>query len=244
MLLRVEMTSYAKCQTSDSWYLNVYASIRVSQTHIGGEDSTWNAGDIRDVGSIRGSGRSPGGGNGSPLRYSWLENPTDRGAFRVRVGVQSMRLQRITHDRGIEHTAHACFYIKSCGIWSFQWFSLNIFFWLSCNKSLCEISASVNIYYLLLLTHIWRASLLGPFLKCPLCLINLLPLLEFWLVFENLVFPTSSLKLYLIQNCLTWCDHRRIHRNGTTNKNGVRNFISILGPTNYIRLNKTVNVYN
>ena len=34
-----------------------------------------NAGDIRDVGSIPGSGRSPGGGIGNPLQYSCLENP-------------------------------------------------------------------------------------------------------------------------------------------------------------------------
>ena len=40
-----------------------------------------NAGDIRDKGSIPGSRRSPGGGNGSPLQYSYLENPTDRGAW-------------------------------------------------------------------------------------------------------------------------------------------------------------------
>ena len=40
-----------------------------------------NAGDIRDVGSIPGSGRSPGEGNGNPLQYSCLENPKDRGAW-------------------------------------------------------------------------------------------------------------------------------------------------------------------
>ena len=34
-----------------------------------------NAGDIRDVGLISGAGRSPGGGNGNPLQYSFLENP-------------------------------------------------------------------------------------------------------------------------------------------------------------------------
>ena len=39
-----------------------------------------NAGD---VGSIPGSGRSPGGGNGNPLQYSCLGNPTDRGAWRA-----------------------------------------------------------------------------------------------------------------------------------------------------------------
>ena len=39
-----------------------------------------NAGDIRDAGSIPGSGRSPGGEHGSPLQYSCLENPMDRQA--------------------------------------------------------------------------------------------------------------------------------------------------------------------
>ena len=36
------------------------------------------AGDIRDLGSIPGSGRSPGGGHGNPLQYSCLENTMDR----------------------------------------------------------------------------------------------------------------------------------------------------------------------
>ena len=40
-----------------------------------------NAGDIRDVGSILGLGRSLGGGNGNPLQYSCLENPMDREAW-------------------------------------------------------------------------------------------------------------------------------------------------------------------
>ena len=40
-----------------------------------------SAGDIRDVGSIPGLGRSPGEGNGKPLQYSCLENPMDRGAW-------------------------------------------------------------------------------------------------------------------------------------------------------------------
>ena len=38
------------------------------------------AGDSRDVGLIPGWGRSPGGGNGTPLQYSWQQNPMDRGA--------------------------------------------------------------------------------------------------------------------------------------------------------------------
>ena len=42
-----------------------------------------NARDAGDVGSIPGSGRSPGVGNGSPLQYSSLQNLTDRGAWRL-----------------------------------------------------------------------------------------------------------------------------------------------------------------
>ena len=42
-----------------------------------------NAGDIRDVSSIPGSGRSPGGGHGNPLQYFCLENPMDRGAWQA-----------------------------------------------------------------------------------------------------------------------------------------------------------------
>ena len=38
-----------------------------------------NAGDVRDTGSIPGSGRSPGAGHGNPLQYSCLENPLGRG---------------------------------------------------------------------------------------------------------------------------------------------------------------------
>ena len=40
-----------------------------------------NAGDIRDAGSIPGSGRSLGEGHGNPLQYSCLENRMDRGAW-------------------------------------------------------------------------------------------------------------------------------------------------------------------
>ena len=40
-----------------------------------------NTGDVRDAGSLPGSGRSPGGGHGNPLQDSCQENPTDRGAW-------------------------------------------------------------------------------------------------------------------------------------------------------------------
>ena len=45
------------------------------------EKSPTAKGDIKEVGSFPGLGRSPGGGHGNPLQYSFLENPTDRGAW-------------------------------------------------------------------------------------------------------------------------------------------------------------------
>ena len=40
-----------------------------------------NAGDVRDAGSIPGSGRSSGGGHGNPLQCFCLESPKDRGTW-------------------------------------------------------------------------------------------------------------------------------------------------------------------
>ena len=66
-----------------------------------------SAGDTGDLGSIPGSGRSPGGGNGNPLQCSCLENPMDRGAWQATVyGVATVR-----HNRAIKHT-HTC--ISDC----------------------------------------------------------------------------------------------------------------------------------
>ena len=50
-----------------------------------GKDPAANARDMRDVSSIPGLGRSPGGQHGNPLQYSGLENPVDRGAWRAAV---------------------------------------------------------------------------------------------------------------------------------------------------------------
>ena len=56
-----------------------------SQVALVVENLPANAGDIRDAGSIPGSGRSPGERNGNPLQYSCLENPMDRGAWQATV---------------------------------------------------------------------------------------------------------------------------------------------------------------
>ena len=47
----------------------------------GGSDFKASASNAGDLGSIPGSGRSPGEGNGNPLQYSCLENPMDGGAW-------------------------------------------------------------------------------------------------------------------------------------------------------------------
>ena len=59
---------------------------------LSGKESACHAGD---VGSIPGSGGSPGEGNGIPVQYSCLGNPMDSGARR---GLQSLGLQRVGHD--------------------------------------------------------------------------------------------------------------------------------------------------
>ena len=51
----------------------------------GGSDSKESACNAGDLGSIPGSGRSPGEGNGYPLQYSCLESPMDKGAWRATV---------------------------------------------------------------------------------------------------------------------------------------------------------------
>ena len=53
----------------------------VSQVALVVKNPPVNAGDLKEVGWIAGSGKSPGRGHGNPLQYSCLENPLDRGAW-------------------------------------------------------------------------------------------------------------------------------------------------------------------
>ena len=56
----------------------------------GGSDSKKSACSAGDLGSIPGLGRSPGGGYGNSLQYSYLENPMDRGAWRATWGCKEL----------------------------------------------------------------------------------------------------------------------------------------------------------
>ena len=60
----------------------------------GGSDGKASVYNVGDLGSIPGSGRSSGEGNGSPLQYYCLESPMDRGAWRL----QSTGSQRVRYD--------------------------------------------------------------------------------------------------------------------------------------------------
>ena len=57
----------------------------VSQVTLAVKNLPASAGDVRDMGSVPGLGRSPGGGNDNPLQHSCLENSMDRGAWRATV---------------------------------------------------------------------------------------------------------------------------------------------------------------
>ena len=59
--------------------MNPYRSIRFP----GDSDGKESACSLRDLGSIPGSERSPGEGNGNPLQHSGLENSADRGTWRA-----------------------------------------------------------------------------------------------------------------------------------------------------------------
>ena len=61
----------------------MYICIWTSQVALVVKNPPANAGDVRDVGSIPGLGRAPGGGHDNPLQYSCLENPMDRGAWQA-----------------------------------------------------------------------------------------------------------------------------------------------------------------
>ena len=76
-------------------YFEIYILIKDNgfSWWLSGKESTCNAGDAGDVGSIPGSGRSPGGGNDNPLQgFPCLENPMNRRAWWATVhGVANSR---------------------------------------------------------------------------------------------------------------------------------------------------------
>ena len=65
----------------------------------GGSDGEESAGNAGDLGSVPGSGRCPGEGNGNPLQYSCLENSMEREAWQATVHsiTELNRIEQLTH---------------------------------------------------------------------------------------------------------------------------------------------------
>ena len=77
-----------QCEVTTHWSFDLHFSNNWTFPILCSQESTCNAGDL---GSIPGSGRSCGEGNGKPLQYSSLKSPMDRGAWHATV-------QRVRHD--------------------------------------------------------------------------------------------------------------------------------------------------
>ena len=74
------MFTYTYTHTLRISVIFILVSFNTSQVALVLRKPPANAGDTRDTGSTPASGRSPGGGHGSPLQYSRLEDPMHRGA--------------------------------------------------------------------------------------------------------------------------------------------------------------------
>ena len=89
------------CSRSYIYFLIYWSIVAlcVFQVALVAKNLPANARDIRNAGSIPGSGRSPGGGHSNPLHYSCLENHMDREAWRVtvhRVAQSQTRLKQLS----------------------------------------------------------------------------------------------------------------------------------------------------
>ena len=67
---------------------------------------------IEDVGSIPGSGRFPGGGNGNPLQDTCLENPMDRGAWQSTVH-GAVKIRHDFYSKIISYDKHTITHTKN-----------------------------------------------------------------------------------------------------------------------------------
>ena len=93
--------SFLKCSAASTWASQVALVVKNSPAKVG------------DVGLIRVSGRSPGGGHGNPFQYSHLENPTEREAWQVtahRVTKSWTRLKQLSthHTLPIPKLSSSC----------------------------------------------------------------------------------------------------------------------------------------
>ena len=107
----------------------------VSQVILVIKNLSVNAGDLRDVGSVPGLGRSCGGGHSNPIQYSCLEDPMDRGTWLATVYRVT---KRVRHD--LPHLSLLLFF-PSCPI--------DLYFCLCDSTILCAstILITVTLWY-------------------------------------------------------------------------------------------------
>ena len=101
MNLKINRSTHNRDLQVYTYLINIYLLSACNvQDFLHDSDSKKFACNVRDLGSIPGLGRSPGGGNGNPLRYSCWEN--SQGQRRL-VGYSSWG-HRVGHDWTTEHT--------------------------------------------------------------------------------------------------------------------------------------------
>ena len=93
------------CGKISSFFMAEYIPLWAAQVALVVKNLPVSAGDTRDEGSIPGSGRSPGGGHGNPLQYSFLENPKDGGAWQATVCSVTKSWTRL---KRLSTQAHVC----------------------------------------------------------------------------------------------------------------------------------------
>ena len=147
-------------------YTDIYGASQVALV-VKNLPANVNAGDRRDLGSIPGSGRSPGGGHGHPLQYSCLENPMDEGAWQAtihRVAKSQTQMKRLSKH------AHTHTYIyshllksenKSCHV------LLGFFI-----KSQLEYLWTIRKIFSLIFPENWKLLSLASFNKLYFLLVN------------------------------------------------------------------------
>ena len=154
-----------------------------------------NARDVRDAGSIPGSGRSLGGGYGNLLQYSCLENPMDRGGWQAavhRVSQSQTQLKQLsmhtcTFYRYLLSTSGIIYHFIHCFliVWSVFSVSLLIFsVWMvysllqkSHSASLLVIFRKVALYVAAVLMCLWEETSSRSFYSVILIP---LPIAPFW----------------------------------------------------------------
>ena len=115
----------------------------------GGSESAFN---VWDPGSILGSGRFPGEGNGNPLQYACLENPMDRGAWRIVVHGLPKSRTRLSNWLSLFHLKEIKEDLNKCQGITFLWTRcLHIlwcqFFQIVCKLKVILIIISVGVFY-------------------------------------------------------------------------------------------------